>query len=79
MNFLEKWQRTHAGLSKSANSFINAKDKEVIIIGGGDTGVDCIATSLRQVWSNTVYIRKVSEQNKINPFFLQNLLCFILR
>ncbi|KAI0227557.1 Glutamate synthase [NADH], amyloplastic [Lamellibrachia satsuma] len=48
MNFLEKWQRTHAGLSKSANSFINAKDKEVIIIGGGDTGVDCIATSLRQ-------------------------------
>lgn len=26
-----------------------AKDKDVIIIGGGDTGCDCIATSLRQV------------------------------
>lgn len=26
-----------------------AKDKDVIVIGGGDTGCDCIATSLRQV------------------------------
>jgi glutamate synthase (NADPH/NADH) small chain len=28
-------------------SFISAKDKDVIVIGGGDTGTDCIATSLR--------------------------------
>ncbi len=27
--------------------FINAKDKNVIVIGGGDTGTDCIGTSLR--------------------------------
>jgi len=27
--------------------FINAKDKHVIVIGGGDTGTDCIGTSLR--------------------------------
>lgn len=27
---------------------ISAKDKDVIIIGGGDTGTDCIATALRQ-------------------------------
>lgn len=27
--------------------YISAKDKNVIIIGGGDTGTDCIATSLR--------------------------------
>ncbi len=26
---------------------ISAKDKDVIIIGGGDTGTDCVATSLR--------------------------------
>ena len=51
MNFLEKWQRKHAGLAKPTDTFINANDKEVIIIGGGDTGVDCIATSLRQVCS----------------------------
>ncbi len=27
--------------------FISAKDKDVIVIGGGDTGADCIGTSLR--------------------------------
>jgi glutamate synthase (NADPH/NADH) small chain len=27
--------------------FISAKDKDVIIIGGGDTGTDCVATSIR--------------------------------
>lgn len=29
------------------DSYINAKDKNVIIIGGGDTGTDCVATSIR--------------------------------
>ncbi len=28
--------------------FINAEDKDVIVIGGGDTGADCVATALRQ-------------------------------
>jgi len=27
---------------------IDARDKNVIIIGGGDTGADCLGTSLRQ-------------------------------
>jgi glutamate synthase (NADPH) small chain len=27
--------------------FINAKDKQVVVIGGGDTGTDCVGTSLR--------------------------------
>jgi len=29
------------------SEYISAKDKDVIIIGGGDTGTDCVATSLR--------------------------------
>ncbi|TWU26645.1 Glutamate synthase [NADPH] small chain [Novipirellula galeiformis] len=29
------------------DSFINAEGKDVIVIGGGDTGTDCIGTSLR--------------------------------
>ncbi|MFK7816492.1 MAG: glutamate synthase subunit beta [Gammaproteobacteria bacterium] len=29
------------------NGFINAKDKHVVIIGGGDTGADCLGTSNR--------------------------------
>jgi glutamate synthase (NADPH/NADH) small chain len=27
----------------------DARDKNVIVIGGGDTGVDCVATCVRQV------------------------------
>ena len=35
---------------------ISAKDKDVIVIGGGDTGCDCIATSLRQVSPKSCFI-----------------------
>lgn len=29
------------------NEFISATDKDVIVIGGGDTGTDCVSTSMR--------------------------------
>jgi glutamate synthase (NADPH/NADH) small chain len=29
------------------NNYISAKDKDVIVIGGGDTGTDCVGTSIR--------------------------------
>ncbi|XP_004526125.1 glutamate synthase [NADH], amyloplastic isoform X2 [Ceratitis capitata] len=45
MEFLESQQKKQLG---GDNSVISAKDKDVIIIGGGDTGCDCIATALRQ-------------------------------
>jgi len=44
MDFLTA--NTKAVLSEGAD-FISAKGKDVIIIGGGDTGTDCVATSLR--------------------------------
>lgn len=53
MNFLETWQKKQMG--NELTSLILAKDKNVVVIGGGDTGCDCIATSLRQV-SNLVCI-----------------------
>ncbi|KAG8338596.1 hypothetical protein J6590_000268 [Homalodisca vitripennis] len=46
MSFLESWQKKQMG-DGNINPLL-AKDKDVIIIGGGDTGCDCIATSLRQ-------------------------------
>jgi glutamate synthase (NADPH/NADH) small chain len=33
---------------KPGADFIDAKDRNVIVIGGGDTGADCIGTALRQ-------------------------------
>jgi glutamate synthase (NADPH/NADH) small chain len=32
---------------KPGDGYISAKDKRVIVIGGGDTGTDCVGTSLR--------------------------------
>ncbi|CAH1799875.1 unnamed protein product [Owenia fusiformis] len=48
MSFLTNWQKKHAGNEGIDYLKTHAKDKDVVIIGGGDTGCDCIATSLRQ-------------------------------
>lgn len=45
MEFLETWQKRQLGKTIPGPM---AKDKHVIVLGGGDTGCDCIATSLRQ-------------------------------
>jgi glutamate synthase (NADPH/NADH) small chain len=46
MEFLTQQNRKVAG--KAIEEEINAKDKVVIVIGGGDTGSDCIGTARRQ-------------------------------
>ena len=46
LTFLEKWQKIQMG---NDNEYLNAKGKDVVVIGGGDTGCDCIGTSLRMV------------------------------
>jgi len=43
MTFLTMQNRRVAGESNHAE-FLSAKDKDVIIIGGGDTGADCLGT-----------------------------------
>jgi len=47
MNFLTANTRSLLDSNLEDNSYISAKGKDVIVIGGGDTGTDCIATSLR--------------------------------
>jgi len=53
MDFLPQQNRTNWGDSDVAalhpkKQAISAKGKKVIVIGGGDTGSDCIGTSMRQ-------------------------------
>ncbi len=49
MDFLPQQNRRNAGEPQAKDAReISAKDKHVIVIGGGDTGSDCIGTSIRQ-------------------------------
>ncbi|MFI3331160.1 MAG: glutamate synthase subunit beta [Rikenellaceae bacterium] len=48
LEFLQQQNRVIAGQTFSAKDRIDAKDKHVLVIGGGDTGSDCIGTANRQ-------------------------------
>jgi len=47
MDFLTANTRSLLDSRHADGAYISAKDKHVIVIGGGDTGTDCIGTSLR--------------------------------
>jgi len=47
MEFLTANTKSWLDSNHADKEYISAKDKDVIVIGGGDTGTDCIATSLR--------------------------------
>ncbi|MGB6975247.1 MAG: glutamate synthase subunit beta [Terracidiphilus sp.] len=48
MEFLPQQNRRNEGDTLDESIAITAKDKRVLIIGGGDTGADCLGTSHRQ-------------------------------
>jgi len=47
MDFLARNTKSLLDSQLADNHYLSAKDKDVIVIGGGDTGADCIGTSLR--------------------------------
>jgi glutamate synthase (NADPH/NADH) small chain len=48
MTFLPQQNRRNAGEAIEPAVALSAKDRHVVVIGGGDTGSDCIGTSFRQ-------------------------------
>jgi glutamate synthase (NADPH) small chain len=47
MEFLHANTKSLLDSGHQDGNYISAKDKDVIVIGGGDTGTDCVGTSLR--------------------------------
>ena len=47
MDFLTRNTKSYLDTNLEDGQFISARDRHVIVIGGGDTGADCIGTSLR--------------------------------
>jgi glutamate synthase (NADPH/NADH) small chain len=48
MEYLTQQNRLNFGEKIPTRELINAKDKTVVVIGGGDTGSDCVGTARRQ-------------------------------
>ncbi|MCX6149869.1 MAG: glutamate synthase subunit beta [Ignavibacteriales bacterium] len=48
MDFLTQQNKINAGNIIPEENIISAKNKNVVVIGGGDTGSDCVGTSNRQ-------------------------------
>lgn len=47
MDYLNGTIKSYLDSGLADGNYISAKDKDVIVIGGGDTGSDCVATALR--------------------------------
>ncbi|MCY4051269.1 MAG: glutamate synthase subunit beta [Gammaproteobacteria bacterium] len=61
MDFLRSNTRRVQGQSTTDEEFISAEGKDVIVVGGGDTGSDCIGTSIRQGCQSVTQIEILSE------------------
>lgn len=48
LDFLIANVNHNLGFEKTANEFISMKGKKVVVLGGGDTAMDCTRTSIRQ-------------------------------
>jgi len=72
MEFLAQQNRVVSGLDVPYDSRISAKGKDVLVIGGGDTGSDCVGTSIRQKANSVTQIeilpKPSDEREADNPW-----------
>ncbi|HEX9027236.1 MAG TPA: FAD-dependent oxidoreductase, partial [Clostridium sp.] len=64
VDFLKANTKSLLDSNHSDNNYISAKDKNVIVIGGGDTGTDCVGTSLRHGCKSLVQFEIMGEPGK---------------
>ncbi len=64
--------KNHNDLEQSGKEFISAEGKNVVIIGGGDTGADCFGTSIRHKAKSVLQIefmpRPPQSRDWFNPW-----------
>lgn len=72
MDFLTRNTKSLLDSDLADGEYLSAKDKDVIVIGGGDTGADCIGTSLRHGAKSIVNFELMTqppaERTKDNPW-----------
>jgi glutamate synthase (NADPH) small chain len=65
MDYLIRQNKINAG--DTVKDYINAKGKNVIVIGGGDTGSDCVGTANRQGAKSVTQIELLSKPPEERP------------
>ncbi len=72
MDFLKQQNKTVRGELIADAKRILAKDKKVLVIGGGDTGSDCVGTSIRQkavsVTQIEILAKPLDKRTEDNPW-----------
>ena len=73
MEFLHANTKSLLDSGLENNEFISAKNKKVVVIGGGDTGTDCVGTALRhgceKVTQLEIMPKPESNRNRVsNPW-----------
>jgi len=68
MDFLTQQNRRIAGETVFGQREITAKNKQVVIIGGGDTGADCVGTARRQGASRITQLEVLPQPPLERPF-----------
>ncbi len=63
LDFLIESNRTGLGDSPSNNKFLTAKNKNVVVIGGGDTAMDCVRTAIRQQAKEVTCLYRRNKEN----------------
>lgn len=61
MAFLSANTKSLLNSNLEDNNYISARDKDVVVIGGGDTGTDCVGTSLRHSCKNVIQLEILSQ------------------
>jgi glutamate synthase (NADPH/NADH) small chain len=63
LKFLVANVNRNLGFEKSADDFIDLKGKRVVVLGGGDTAMDCNRTSIRQGATSVTCAYRRDEEN----------------
>ncbi|MEO5369239.1 MAG: glutamate synthase subunit beta [Magnetococcus sp. DMHC-1] len=64
MDFLVQQNRRLAGMEIPPEQTILATDRRVVVIGGGDTGADCVGTAIRQKAKSVTQIELLAKPPK---------------
>lgn len=72
VDFLKSTTKSLLNSAMADDNYISAKDKNVIIIGGGDTGNDCVGTSVRHGCASVIQLEMMpklpDERAENNPW-----------